>query len=99
MKKRIYAVKDRLSLSIEQPFTCESELTCLRMVSSQVQSELVQYEKGAISFNPVMQHSTKELLYLGDIDDNGVIYPASEPHFICRIDEAPQLYQKLLSEI
>lgn len=99
MKKRIYAVKDRLSLSIEQPFTTESDLTCLRMVSSQVNSEITQYEKGAISYNPVLQHATRELLYLGDIDDNGFIFPNSEPHFICRIDEAPQLYQKLLSEI
>ena len=99
MKKRIYAVKDRLSLSIEQPFTTESDLTCLRMVSSQVNSELSQYEKGAITYNPALQHSTKELLYLADIDDDGIIYPISEPHVVCRIDEAPQLYQKLLSEI
>lgn len=99
MKKRIYAVKDKLSLSIEQPFTTESDLTCLRMVSSQVQSELSQFEKGAISYNPNMQHATRELLYLGEIDDNGFIYPNSEPHYICRIDEAPQFYQKLLSEI
>lgn len=99
MKKRIYAVKDRLSLSIEQPFTTESDLTCLRMVSSQVQSELSQFEKGAISYNPSMQHATKELLYLGDIDDDGVILPVPFPHLICRIDEAPQFYQKLLSEL
>ena len=99
MNKRIYAVKDRLSLSIEQPFTTESDLTCLRMVSSQVNSELSQYEKGAISYNPSLQHSTKELLFLGEIDENGVINPCGEPHCICRIDEAPQLYQKLLSEI
>ena len=98
MKKRVYAVKDRLSLSIEQPFTTESDLTCLRMVSSQVQSELSQFDKGAISYNPQMQHSTKELLYLGDIDDDGVIYPVPYPVLICRIDEAPQFYQKLLAE-
>ena len=99
MKKRIYAVKDRLSLSIEQPFTTESDLTCLRMVSSQVVSELSQYEKGAITYDPSIQHSTKELLYLGDIDDDGCIFPVTYPHLICRIDEAPQFYQKLLSEV
>lgn len=97
MKKRIYAVKDRLSLSIEQPFTSESDLTCLRMVSSQVQSELSQFEKGVINYNPVIQHSTRELLYLGDIDESGFLYPNNEPIFVCRIDEAPQLYQKYLS--
>lgn len=99
MKKRLYAVKDRLSLTIEQPFSTESDLTCLRMVSSQVNSELSQYEKGAVSYNPALQHSTKELLYLGDIDDEGVIFPATYPHVVCRIDESPQLYQKLLSEL
>ena len=75
MKKRLYAVKDRLSLSIEQPFTSESDLTCLRLVSSQVNSELSQFEKGVISYNPSMQHSTRELIYLGDIEEDGVIYP------------------------
>lgn len=99
MKKRIYAVKDRLSLTIEQPFTTESDLTCLRMVSSQVQSELSQFEKGIINYNPSVQHATRELLCLGEIDDNGFLYPNSEPLFVCRIDEAPQLYQKFLTEI
>lgn len=99
MKKRIYAVKDRLSLTIEQPFTTETDLTCLRMVSAQVQSELSQYEKGAIAYNPTYQHASRELLYLGTIDDDGVIEPAPYPQSICRIDEAPQFYQKLLTEI
>lgn len=99
MKKRIYAVKDRLSLTIEQPFTTDSDMVCLRMVTSQVNSEISQYEKGALSYNPALQHSTKELLYLGEIDDNGVIYPAPEPDVICRIDEAPSLYKNLLSGI
>lgn len=97
MKKRLYAVKDRLSLSIEQPFTSESDLTCLRLVSSQVNSELSQFEKGVISYNPSMQHSTRELIYLGDIEEDGVIYPV-QPTVVCRIDEAPQLYQKLLTD-
>lgn len=99
MRKKIYAVKDRLSVSVEQPFTTETDLTCLRMVSSQVNSELSQYEKGAISYNPAMQHSTRELLYLGEIDEDGFIEPCTPPRLICRIDEAPQLYQKLLSEL
>lgn len=98
MKKQIYSIRDDLTFEFESPFIVFSELDCLRAVSSQVTTELNKYEKGIIDFDPSIQHSTRSLFHIGEFDSASGSITCSEPKVICKLSDAINYYQKLLTD-
>lgn len=99
MKKLLYCVRDDLSLDFESPFSAATDVSCLRMVSSQVQNEINQYNRGTIDYDPRPQHSTRSLYYVGLFDcDTGEILP-DKPAFICKLSDSESTYQSHLSKL
>lgn len=99
MKKMLYSVRDDLSFDFEPPFSAPTDVSCLRMVSSQVNNEISQYNRGTIEYDPRPQHSTRSLYYVGSFDcDTGDIFP-EKPVFICKLCDSETVYQSLLSQM
>lgn len=99
MKKMLYSVRDDLSFDFEAPFPAATDVACLRMVSSQVNNEINQYNRGTIDYDPKPQHSTRSLYYVGEFDcDTGNITAVS-PVFICKLCDAENTYQSFLSKL
>ena len=65
MKKQLYSIKDDLSFDFEPPFSAITDVACLRMVSSQIQSEINSFNRGTVEYDPKPQHSTRSLYYVG----------------------------------
>lgn len=97
MKKLLYCIKDDLSFEFEPPFSASTEVSCLRMVSSQVNSEINQFNRGSIEYDPKPQHSTRSLYYVGSFDSDGTLDP-DIPKFICKLSDAEKTYQSMLSQ-
>lgn len=104
MKKNLYAIRDNLTFTYEQPFVFETDLTCLRAVSGQISQEKISFEKKEINFDPALQHATRSLYHVGFFDEQtGIIEPFNSENsdtvrLICVLSDAPNLYQKLLTE-
>lgn len=99
MKKLLYSVKDDLSFDFEPPFSASTDVSCLRMVSTQVQTEIKQYNSGTIDYDPKPQHSTRSLYYVGLFDClSGDIIP-EKPAFVCKLCDAEATYQSYLSKL
>ena len=99
MKKMLYSIRDDLSFDYEPPFSAPTDVSCLRMVSSQVQSEINQFNRGTIEYDPRPQHSTRSLFYVGLFDCiSGELTP-EKPTFICKLCDSETTYQSHLSRL
>lgn len=99
MKKQLYSIKDDLSFDFEPPFAAVTDVACLRMVSSQIQSEINSFNRGTVEYDPKPQHSTRSLYYVGSFDtDTGAIL-SDGPIFICKLCDAENTYQSLLAKL
>lgn len=96
-KKVIYSVRDNLTFEYGLPLVYSSEIDCLRSVCSQISSDKAKFEKGLISFDPDVQLSSTSLFAIGYFYENGVI-EGFEPQQICVMSDAPNFYQKLLTD-
>lgn len=84
-KKFIYAVKDRLGQDFNYPLFAISDIVALRTILEHPNSFDLQ---------------TFELYCLGEFShDTGVIVGLENPHFICNLNDAEALYNKLKSEL
>lgn len=98
MKKLLYCIKDDLSFEFEPPFASSTDVSCLRMVSSQVNSEINQFNRGSIEYDPKPQHSTRSLYFVGTFYSDGKIEPIA-PVFICKLSDAEKTYQTYLTHL
>lgn len=99
MTKMLYSIRDDLSFDFEPPFSAATDVSCLRMVSSQIQSEINQFSRGTIEYDPRPQHSTRSLYYVGLFNcDTGELLP-EKPTFVCKLCDAESTYQSYLSKI
>lgn len=96
-KKFIYSVRDNLTFEYGLPLVYASEIDCLRAVCSQISSDKTKFEKGLISYDPDVQLSSTSLFSVGYFYENGTI-EGFEPKLVCIMSDAPNLYQKLLTE-
>lgn len=99
MKKLLFSVKDDLSFDFEPPFSSPTDVSCLRMVSSQVQSEVNQFNRGTIEYDPKPQHATRSLYYIGEFDCHTGKILSDNPVFICKLCDAENTYQSLLAKL
>lgn len=99
MRKLLYSIRDDLSFEFETPFSSSTDVACLRMVSSQIQSEINQFNRGTIEYDPKPQHSTRSLYYVGLFNcETGEII-VEKPTFICKLCDAENTYQSLLAKL